>query len=211
MISFLEEIEQSLPIGLVLPEEFRCLFVWMEAGGFVHRYEQTGERYASLYPANLRAGKRGSLVSFEAVKPSTPWFESWTRERLALFIRTGGDYSQAGLWRSDEGRQVFVHFGSGSGSTMVCTLTDNPIDLLRLLAIGYQELCWPEWFAAPPEAFVEEDEEDYLPPTQFREWVETSFGVAIPMTASEIVPHPVDMHDDVSDDPFWCWVRKHYG
>jgi len=224
MISFLEEVEQSLPAGLVLPDEFRSLFDWMEANGFVHQYKRSGERYASLYPAKLEdvperpivgitaPHRGGSLVTFHAAYDAH-FVEAWTGNkdpevagRLAIFINTGGDGSQAGLWKNDEGRQVFVHVGSGSGSTMVSTLADNPVDMLRLLAIGYQELCWPEEFTTPPTA---DEDGNYLPPTQFRKWVETSFGVTIPITASEIVSYPAEMGDETSDDAFCRWITKH--
>jgi hypothetical protein len=89
---------------------------------------------------------------------------------------------------------------------MVCTLADNPVDMLRFLAIGYLELCWPDEFAAPPTA---DEDGNLLLPTQFRKWVETSFGVAIPITASEIVSHPLLMGAPASDDAFSCWIDKH--
>jgi len=106
-----------------------------------------------------------------------------------------------------EDRQVFVHMGSGSGSTMLTTLADNPVDMLRLLAIGYPELCCPEHFALTPAETAWD--EKYRLPTEFRSRVESSLGVRIPATASEIIPHPADMSDDRSDDAFCRWIMSH--
>ena len=40
--------------------------------------------------------------------------------------------------------------GSGSGSCLSCILADNTVDFLRLLAIGYDEICWEENFHLLP-------------------------------------------------------------
>jgi len=218
MTSFLEEIEQSFPAGLVLPDEFRRLFVWMETNGFVHKYDRSDRRYASLYPGELNRAKGGSLVAFHASDVCPAFVEAITlnndpktiahvASRLAIFIRTGGDGSLAGIWKNDEGKQVFVHIGSGSGSVMLCTLADNPVDMLRLFAIGYYELCWPEEFADPPA-----DDYDHgacLPPAQFRDWVESNFGVTIPATASEIITRTAEYGDENSHDPFTRWISNY--
>ncbi|MGK3816862.1 hypothetical protein, partial [Enterococcus faecium] len=80
-------------------------------------------------------------------------------QRLAPIIRTGGDGSYAALWLDDEGKQRFVHMGSGSGSTWMGVICEGAVDMLRLMAIGYDELCWPEHFdITPVEAY---DGEEY--------------------------------------------------
>lgn len=66
MSSFLQEIEASLPNGLVLPGGFREMFGWMQSNGFVHAGARG--RYASLYPfAEDPEGCRLSLVTFRPV------------------------------------------------------------------------------------------------------------------------------------------------
>ena len=47
-----------------------------------------------------------------------------------------------------------------------------------------------------------------LPDVAFQNWVKTTFGVTIPATAAEIVPHPGHIDDDAPRDPFCRWVRK---
>jgi len=80
-----------------------------------------------------------------------------------------------------------------------------PIDVLRLLAIGYDELCWPAAFDRPPNNI-----RDFIvqPNTDFQDWVRNTFPGSIPATASEIVRHPSDMGDEDSLDPFHRWVAS---
>lgn len=213
MVSFADEIAASLPARLTLPGEFRQTLDWMEANGFVHHFRDSAKRYGSLYPASLE-GRGTSLVSFQPTNPDhvKHWARSGAADegRLAPLIRTGGDGSWAALWLDHDGRQRFVHLGSGSGSTMMCVLCDSPVDMLRLMAIGYDELCWPEHFAlTPQQALLENpDAEPYVGPSQFRAYVETTFGVTIPATASGIVKQTADMDAPASDDPFWTWIRS---
>ncbi len=213
MTGFLATMKASFPEDMPLPEEFERLFEWMESNDFVQEYN--GSPFASLYPRKL-AQKGTSLVRFVPVNPD--FVSQWTNSddptvngRLAPFVVTGGDGSYAALWRDDEGGQKFVHLGS----TMLCTLTDNPVDFLRVLAIGYEELSDPEQHELEPEEVYGEmhDEDDgrYRAPAQFRKWVEKTFGVKVPATASEIVTHTAGMDDDSSDDPFWRWMKKQQG
>lgn len=159
----------------------------------------------STQDESQRAG--GTYIEFFA-DPS-PYFQDASPEvnaRVTIFAKTGGDGSYAALWTDDAGDQRIVHLGSGSGSTLLCVLADNAVDFLRLIAIGYDELCWPEYFDAPPNA--NSSEQRVLPNEPFRSWVESTFDVSIPQTAREIVRHPASMDADQSLDPFWRWVRK---
>ncbi|QZO00897.1 hypothetical protein [Chenggangzhangella methanolivorans] len=106
---------------------------------------------------------------------------------------------------------------------MVCVLPDDPVEILRLCAIGYDELCWPEDYGLTPSeirerrAVRDDDGELVVPdpnevePVAFRAWVETTFGVTVPATASEIVATTADMDDETSDDPFCRWTREYSG
>ncbi len=112
----------------------------------------------------------------------------------------------AAFWLDDQGRQVVVHLGSGSGSTMVCVLAEHPIDFLRLMAVGYEELCWGSQFAVPP---VEAHGEFTVAPNeQFREWVTEAFNVLVPERGTDIVPYPDDMGIPQSKDRFNRWVSE---
>lgn len=125
--------------------------------------------------------------------------------RLCVFAKTGGDGSMAAFWLDDQGQQKIVHLGSGSGSTMVCVLAGNAVDFLRLLAIGYDELCWGDQFSEPPQADPDSDFKA-VPNLEFQAWVRSTFEIDIPSKASDIVAHPDDMDCPGSLDPFNRWV-----
>ncbi len=214
--NFLTTLKAGFPSGVSLPREIEMAVAWLEARGCVHRYNNAAAAsYATLYPG--KAWSDGaSLVTFEEVAPD--FVRLYTKNdapdpstRLAMFVRSGGDGSRAGLWRDDAGRQHFVHCGSGSGSTLLGILTSDPVDFLRLLAIGYEELCWPDAFPLTPAAARGRDAafgKSILsrPPVEFGNWVAETFGVRIPDRASDIVAQAPDMMDKSSNDPFWQWV-----
>jgi hypothetical protein len=210
-----DQISQTLQPGMSIPELLRLLFDWIEQRGTY--VDRNGERVGYLFPPDTMdeewtdSGRPGgTLVSFmpEGNVSMKRWFgheRPEMLERMCVFCRTGGDGSKAAFWLDPNGGQKIVHLGSGSGSTLVCVLADDPVDFLRLLAIGYDEICWPEAFDSPPDAagdFVVQ------PNVEFQEWVRTTFSVSIPTTASEIVRHPSVMEEKTSLDPFHRWVRS---
>jgi len=67
------------------------------------------------------------------------------------------------LWLDDDQQTRIVHMGSGSGSVLTCVLADSGLDFLRLLAIGYQEICWDEEFAAPPQPWYDDSDTVNVP------------------------------------------------
>lgn len=216
MASFADEVAASLPKGkLTLPPEFRLTLEWMEAHGHIHKYRNRDQRYGSLYPATLE-GRGTSLVTFNVCDPGhvDAWVQSEASglARLAPIIRTGGDGSYAALWLDGDDRLRIAHMGSGSGSVMMSVLCDKPIDMLRLMAIGYDELCWPEQYDMTPEqARYEADpdaEEPYVPPRAFKAFVEQTFGVTVPPKASGIVKNFAGLERPSLSDPFWKWLRS---
>ena len=96
--------------------------------------------------------------------------------------------------------------GSGSGSCLSCVLADNAVDFLRLLAIGYDEICWDENFHLPPN----ENNDNFIvkPNESFQNWVRSAFNVEIPQTALELIKYPATMNDDSSEDEFFNWYQK---
>ncbi len=213
-MSFADEMAAAFPAANPLPPLLRQTLQWMDEHGFVHR-RSDGGGYATLYPGP--EGRRLGTVAF--FPPEAGDTRTWMRshetavtDRLAIFLSTGGDGSCAGLWRDDAGVQRVVHLGSGSGSVMFCVLTENAGDLLRLLAIGYDELCWPGQFDRTPESLrqeAEDEDDDYPPPPRlFRRYVEQTLGLSVPVRASEIVRRAASMSDSCSDDPFWNWRKQ---
>lgn len=222
MTSFAARLAASLPEQITLAPELVTTLEWLEANGHVE--EGSRGPYGALHPIE---GDAWSSVHFHLAE--RPFMKFWldnedVEDEVAVILRTGGDGSHAGIWRDAAGVQRFVHLGSGSGSVMNRVLTDSPVELLRLLAIGYGELCWPEQHElTPAEAFAQEqeeyddedgDDEDgdgddaeeaYEAPTAFQAFVRDTFGVTIPERASEILgTHPDD--GIPTGDPFQQWV-----
>lgn len=198
-----------LPRTVELPDIFRELFGWIDDNGWVG-VDRNGEPYGTLVSLDEWWLHDGTSITFSIEPPDVRARSSelWTgvpglHDVLVPFADTGGEGSQAAFWAAPDGIQRIVHLGSGSGSVLTCVLATEPIDFLRLLAIGYDELCWmaDPRFAAPP---VRDD--DFSPINEpFRDWV-LGHGVTIPRTARELVPHPAKMTDVDSPDPFCSWL-----
>ncbi len=212
----LQQLENALPEGMQIPEELRKLYQWIEDNGYYE--DRDGVRYGYLYPQDkLRDSwtdderEGGSDITFNVDEESYRndllkiLYQQYAEEvgrRLLSFARSGGDGSECALWLDDEGRTQIVHIGSGSGSVMTCILVKNGLDFLRLLAIGYDEICWDEYYPLPPNS--NENEMFIHPNTKYHEWVQNTFRTTIPETGLEVVtPHGMD--GEPSDDPFLNW------
>ncbi|OLS60306.1 hypothetical protein [Pseudomonas putida] len=211
-MTFTDEIAAAFSPTNPLPPVLRQAMEFLESQGCVRHFTRTQQRYISLYPQPEYA----SHITFQV--PDVSHTAIWTgsedpaiNQRLSIFLRTGGDGSWAGLWLDDDNRQRIVHLGSGSGSTMLGILVNDAEDLLRLLAIGYDELCWPEQFSSTPEEVREQDSDGdtYLPPPMaLRNHVEHTLGPGIPQRAAEFISSPESMDADESTDPFWNWLKQ---
>ena len=127
------------------------------------------------------------------------------RRRLLVFAQSGADGSECALWLDDEGHTQIVHIGSGSGSIMTCILVKNALDFLRLLAIGYDEICWDEDYPLSPNS--NKDNTFVHPNTQYQEWVQNTFHTTIPKIGLEVVT-PHNMNDEPITDPFLKWFLE---
>lgn len=210
---FSDEVAAAFPAANPLPSLLRQAIELMEAHGCV-RTVRSGARYMTLHPEPEFSDISTTSIHVPDPTDTRAWTNSddpAVNERLVIFLRTGGDGSWAGLWLDDAGQQRVVHLGSGSGSVMLCVLTQTIEDLLRLLAIGYDELCWPEQFGVTPRQIKDADYEDadYPPPPRlFREHVERTLGLSIPPRAKEIIHSTASMDDEESSDPFWNWLKR---
>ena len=212
----LQQLENALPEGMQIPEELRKLYQWIEDNGYYS--ENEGIRYGYLYPQDkLRESWKeeeregGTDIAFSVLKniDREEVLENYykkhkdeVRRRLLVFAQSGADGSECALWLDDEGRTQIVHIGSGSGSMMTCILVKNPLDFLRLLAIGYDEICWDEDYPFPPNS--NKDNTFVHPNTQYQEWVQNTFHTTIPKIGLEVVT-PHNMNDEPITDPFLKW------
>ena len=215
----LQQLENSLPKGMQIPEELRQLYQWIENNGYYS--ENEGIRYGYLYPQDkLRESWKeeeregGTDIAFSVLKniDREEVLENYykkhkdeVRRRLLVFAQSGADGSECALWLDDEGRTQIVHIGSGSGSMMTCILVKNALDFLRLLAIGYDEICWDEDYPLPPNS--NKDNTFVHPNTQYQEWVQNTFHTTIPKIGLEVVT-PHNMNDEPITDPFLKWFLE---
>jgi len=199
-----DQIRTSLPDGMVLPEALDKLFIWMHAEGLT--WENNGSVGGALVPFGTPNLSSAPDIEFSAEGSENLkyWFGQESDEiknRLYVFCQTGGEGSMGAFWLDNDGSQKIVHLGSGSGSTMVCVLADTALDFLRLLAVGYEEICWGG-FDAPLSGESPVN-------TKFRTWVETTFSTHIPKLGNEIVTETAELGDeDKSDDTFLYWVTR---
>ncbi|MDB6077000.1 MAG: hypothetical protein JWO82_747 [Akkermansiaceae bacterium] len=208
-----DQLQSQLPPGMEIPAPLKQLYDWIESRGMIVT-RRNGEKAGFLFPPDAmnagwtKAGRPGGTL-IEFVSPAETGLQQWfgasntaVLNRLCVFAKCGSDGSMAAFWLDEHGDQKIVHMGSGSGSTLLCVLAGSVVDFLRLLAIGYDEICWPEAFPLPPDHSSFRVE----PNTAFQEWVETTFSVTIPATASEIVKCPSSMDERDPADGFAKWV-----
>jgi hypothetical protein len=216
MIKASDQMLAAFPPRIKVPEELVAYFRWLDEQDLYRNFDGDGFRHALVDPS-----QKQSCIG--VLPPDAEYAKLWTQsddpevyERLAKFCRTGGDGSYAALWLDNDGQVQIVHLGSGSGSVMLGVMVKNPVDFLRLLAIGYGELCWPEHHARTPDDIFAEEYEDQFgddtgmefpaPPMALRNWLGSRFDVAVPEVASEIIGVIPSMDDQHSDDPFWLWI-----
>ena len=216
-----KQIKATLLPGMTLPDEFSQLFKWIEDNGFY--VDSDDDRVGMLFPEDeLKAGwtdterPGGTYIEFAAAGNANVhyWIGHDRPEvinRICVFARTGEEGSEAGFWIDDNGNQRIVHMGSGSGSVLCCVLGDTPLDFLRLLAIGYDEICWNDEFPYSPNA-PEQNRDLFIHPNiKYQDWIKSTFNVDIPACALDIVKHPAEMGDTDTPDDFCQWVNQHIG
>ena len=92
-----------------------------------------------------------------------------------MFGQIGGEGSECAFGLSDSNQLKIVHLSSGSGSMLNCVLADNAMDFLRLLAIGYDEICWSGEFVFPPNELNADFKVE--PNVEFQRWARNTFRV----------------------------------
>ena len=146
-MGFAQQMGDRLPPDMALPPEFRALFEWIEGNGFtMPSGAYPGDNLGLLGSPDDLQSERVIAVLFrvatrdQAREHGESWFGSAApniEDRLVPFARTGGDGSHAAFWLDDDRRQHIVHLGSEG---LVCLLGQTPLDFLRLIAIGYDEI-----------------------------------------------------------------------
>lgn len=208
-MSYADDMAGRLPTAMSLPDAFRALFDWIEANGFfMASAAYPGDRLGLLGTEAEVHSDGVTAILFRIATPEQArefgeaWFGSAVPDvegRLVPFARTGGDGSHAALWLDENDQVQIAHLGSEG---LVCLLGQSPLDFLRLLAIGYEEISG-ECLDAPGE-----------PPgltgrnAAYRVWLIERYATTVPDTAAAILDEVPDALSDTSDDPFWRWVRE---
>lgn len=217
MNKLIDQLENVLPKGMEIPNELKLLYQWIENNELY--VDKNGNRYGFLFPEKelkeswTEQGRNGGTdISFSCsgTQNLKYWFGGEDNEklktRLCVFAQSGAEGSECALWKTDNNEIKIVHMGSGSGSCLSCVLGDNIVDFIRLLAIGYDEICWNENYSSKPSEIS-----DFLvkPNSKFQKWVEETFNVDIPKTGLEVVKYPATMNDESSKDDFFNWYQKY--
>jgi hypothetical protein len=174
-----QSLAESFPPGFELPPEFRSLCTWVEVNGYpISGYFELCEH------------------DDETIRC---WFGSDAAVGELAQFGSGPDGSLYCLWRCSDGRAPIVHMGSEGENNIV--LASSPVDFLRLLAVGYDEIGFADLDAPPVE-----DEDDPTVNVIFQRWVAGTFNTTVPKTGSEIVAPAQASHDD-----FQSWLERRCG
>lgn len=183
----------TLPPGTTLPAELRRAWSFMESQGWSGQ-DAEGDPFLTPYPGQAQLGPvfSANLSIRGWLDPDAPG-----AERLLPIAETDGSGGLALLWFDDSGAPRFV--GLSSEGDEAIRLADDPVDFLRLVAIGYPEFV-DYAFGAEPDAFDDEDEnagkDAKEAHARFRAWVESEFEVTVPRFW-EVRP----------DQEFDAWIR----
>lgn len=168
---FSEELLTRLPDGMTLSPMLIRVMDWLEAqGGRQTEWDgmplEFEQQSLALYPLTEWTTPGTTQAAFSYYGPFSlngPPPVADEDRRVFLFVQTGGDGSYAGFWLDETGKQWIVHHGSGSGSDWWGVISDDPADLLRLIAIGYDEPAFRELHGKTvQEAALEKADADSL-------------------------------------------------
>jgi hypothetical protein len=109
----------------------------------------------------------------------------WSRipDLEPYFVQFGstGNGSMIGIWQPEAGKQIYMHLSADEG--WGTELTDNFVDFLRLLAIGYETLGYfSEHTIQELNKLAEHEDLNQGFNPAFKAWVETEFKTTVPTT-----------------------------
>lgn len=172
-----EGLVARLPSGITLPGQLGRAWSFMESQGWGGE-GAGGDPFLTPYPGDFQLGPVFSAgLSIRGwLDPDAPG-----AERLIPIAETDGSGGLALLWFDDSGEPRFVALSSEGGEGI--RLADDPVDFLKLVAIGYPEFV-DHAFGAEPDAFDDENDTDGQEAKEaharFRAWVESEFEVTVP-------------------------------
>lgn len=169
-ITLVEKVKTGFPSNIEFPNILSQLCSWDE--------EENGDRTIS--------------GSFELYVYGRNSFSRWVdredaQNHFGIFGLSpdGGMYC---VWLQDNGNQPIVYIGNDQFAMVVAK---NIEEFLKLLAIGYDEICGPD-LSQPPE------EESGIN-RKFQAWVSQKLGAPIPTTGQAIVDLAKAESDDIRE------------
>lgn len=176
-----QHLRARLSPGRHLPEPLTRVWSYMESQGWGGA-DAHGDPFLTAYPGDRQLGAvfSATLTTRGYLDPEAPG-----ADRLLPIAETDGSGGFAAIWYDEADNPRFFWFSSEGGEPQ--RIAENPVDFLRLIAVGYPELVDWAW-GAPPEFFddLDDDDDEASQPDPaeahrgFREWVQTEFGVEVP-------------------------------
>lgn len=215
---FAKNLTALMPAGITLAPELIEAFDWLEDQGR-HHVRNSGlphEHILSLYPDD----PDGRLEVFGGT--NRPYTSHWSTpdtnvdKRIAEIAGISSDGGTIAIWLDNAGKQQFVQLGHDNHGI----ITDDPVTLIRYLAIGYLEPGMLERTDITPVQFLLEyhgvenladlePEDRPVLPTAFQNYIKERFGVDIPATARDLgINDFPEYHDEATTDPFARWLTS---
>ena len=168
-MSLSEKIKKNFPAGITMSEEIAQMIDYIEENP--SEYFQTDMQF---YP-----------VSNNAIKY---YFNNSEPINYLGLLGEKADGSIISIWK-DGDAQRFIHLGSEGNDWLI--LATNPIDFIRVIAIGYTDFVKGEVLNPPEKTTIDKS---------FQEWVEKTFSVEVPESGKGII--------DNESEKLVSWIKS---
>jgi len=155
-MSLSDTIKKNFPVGIAMPEEVAEMIDYIE--------ENTSEYFQidmQFYP-----------VSHDAVKY---YFNNSEPINYLGLLGVKADGSIIAIWK-DGDIQRFIHLGSEGNDWLI--LASDPIDFIKVIAVGYIDFVKGEVLNPPKKTTIDKS---------FQDWVEKTFSVTVPESGKGII------------------------
>jgi hypothetical protein len=170
-MSLSKKIEKNFPEGISMPLEISMMLDYINDNESESQYFQIDIQFQP--------------INKEIIKY---YFNNEELETYFGLLGTTADGSILAIWKDNE-EQRFVHFGSDGSNWLI--LAPNPIDFIRLIAIGYDNFDKNEILNPPQNSRIDK---------LFQSWVENIFSVEIPQSGKDIV--------DLNSEQLINWIES---
>jgi len=170
-MSLSKEIEKNFPKGIVMPFEVKMMLDYIDNNELKSVYFQIDIQFQP--------------INQDAIKY---YFNNEELEKYFGLLGTTADGSILAIWKN-ENKQYFIHLGSEGNNWLI--LASNPIDFIKVIAIGYNYFGKDEIINPPQNSRIDKS---------FQDWVKKTFSVEIPENGNEII--------DLRSDRLIDWIEN---